>query len=100
MNKVLEAVAVRASIRCKENISHEQLMNIFRNKSVVDISKYQQYLYGFFEEVYPSLLLKYIQASSLKLKDIVLVYDMLPERGEKHKFREFLNNGQFQNITF
>ena len=68
MNKVLEAVAVRASIRCKENISHEQLINIFRNKSVVDISKYQQYLYGFFEEVYPSLLLKYIQASSLKLR--------------------------------
>ena len=95
MNNIKAAVEVRASIRCNTNISWQALVQIFKNKSKKIIIENQRYLYGFFEEVYPSLMLKFIHETGLTKEDIIAVFKILPDRGEKHKFDEVLLNGQF-----
>lgn len=40
-------------------------------------------------------MLKFINETGLTKNDIITVFRLLPDRGEKHKFEEVLLNGQF-----
>lgn len=99
MAKVIQAVVIRSSIRCRDNILPEKLIEIFKEKRGEDIKQYKQYLYGFFEEIYPSLLEKFLAATALKLSDVVSVFNSLPARGEKYRFQEYLDNGKFADSS-
>ena len=57
--------------------------------------EYQRYLYGFFEECYPGLIKKYMTEQNVTRNEIIDIFNLLPEQGEKYKFREALANGKF-----
>ena len=88
------ACQIRMSIRCKNEMSYQILTDIFKKKIPLK-QEYQRYLYGFFEECYPGLIKKYMTEQNVTRNEIIDIFNLLPEQGEKYKFREALSNGKF-----
>lgn len=87
------ACQVRMNIRCKKEMSFYELTKIFKKQIPLEKTHFR-YLYGFFEECYPSLIKKYMHEQGLTKDQIIYIYNLLPEQGEKAKFSEVIKNGQ------
>lgn len=88
------ACQVRMNIRCKKEMSYNVLTKIFKKEIPIKQEHYR-YLYGFFEECYPTLIKKYMSEQKISKAQILHIYNLLPPQGEKFKFGEVLKNGQF-----
>ena len=89
------ACQIRASIRCGTELSYTALAGIFKNEIAYDAKIHKRYLYGFFEECSPSLIKKFMEEQKISRNQIIHVFNMLPDQGEKYKFRKALANGKF-----
>ena len=87
IGKATLACVVRTNLRFKHEISPQKLVDIFKGKEK-KCSPYFLYLYGFFEECYPSLLHKFMQEQEITRQQILHVFSILPD-GEKFIGKEF-----------
>ena len=95
MSKVTQAVEVRMNIRCGTPMSWQTMVSIIKGDTKINLDEHGRYLYGFFEEVYPALMKKFIEEHDISRNEIITLFDQLPEHGEKCNFREALKNGEF-----
>lgn len=93
-NSASRVCQILANIRCGKKISYNVLKNIFK-KEIPLVQEYYRYLYCFFEECHPGLIKKFMKEQNITRKEIIDVFNFLPERGEKWNFRKALSNGEF-----
>ena len=93
-NAAAQICQIRMSIRCPKELSYTILTDIFKKKIMMK-KEYHNYLYGFFEECYPSLIKRYMVEQDITRDEILSIFNLLPDSGEKWKFRKALANGEF-----
>lgn len=94
-DKISMAVEVRMNIRTEKILNYKELVKILKNEIPLDLEKHKNYLYGFFEECYPKLIKNFIEIHNISREKVIDLFNQLPERGEKYKFKEALENGKF-----
>lgn len=94
-NKASLACQVRTNLRFNEDISYQTLAQIFKREISYDLKNHQDYLLGFFEECYPSLVKKFMDEQSISRQQILDVFNVLPAFGETYRFREAVEHGEF-----
>ena len=90
-----EVCQVRSNIRCEPVLDYNTMAKIFRKEIPFNLETHGRYFYVFFEECYPSLIKTFMQEQSISRSEIIDVFNTLPERGEKHKFRRSLQDAKF-----
>ena len=95
MSKVAKAVLVRTNIRFVEEVSLEHLIALLKSMSPHKDMKDHFYILAFFEEVYPSLMKKFMAEFSISREEILQVYHQYEGHGEMRAFSEALKNGRF-----
>lgn len=81
------------------NIRHDfmpisEITAVFQGKTPYS-EKYRYHLLEFFNEVPPSIMKRYMDEQHLTKEQIIKVFNLLPEGGEKMDFEEALRNGNF-----
>jgi hypothetical protein len=94
-NKASLACQVRMNIRCGTEMSYQTLTKILRNEIPYDEEVHQRYIFGFFDECYPSLMKKFMKEQSISRASIINLFNQLPDQGEKYNFERALKNGEF-----
>ena len=89
------ACQIRTNIRCEPEMTYQTLAAILRKEIPLNLEIHANYLYGFFEECYPKLMKKFMSEQNILREDIINIFYLLPERGEKNNFRKALINGEF-----
>lgn len=93
-NAASQVCQIRMSIRCAKELPYSVLTDIFKKKVAISREN-QNYLYGFFEECYPSLIKRYMIEQNITRDEILYIFNSLPESGEKWKFRKAVADGCF-----
>lgn len=95
LSKAAQAVEVRTNIRFVDAISASDLAALLKGKQLFSEKKQKYYILAFFEEIYPSLMKKFMAEFSISRSDILTLYHRYQEEGEMRKFREALADGKF-----
>ena len=90
-----EVCQVRANIRCEPALDYMTMAKIFKKEIPFNLEAHGRYFYGFFEECYPRLIKTFMQEQSITRSEIIDVFNILPERGEKHNFWRSLQDAKF-----
>ena len=95
ISNVSKAVWVRTNIRFIDTVSIERLVGLLKGDISDTGIKDHFYILAFFEEVYPSLMKKFMAEFSISREQILRMYDIYEEHGEMRAFRKALENGKF-----
>lgn len=95
LHKASLACQVRTNIRFEPELSYTEMTDIFLGKISFNLLKYGEYFYSFFDECSPNLIRKYMKEQNISRSNIISIFDKLPERSEKERFREAVDYGQF-----
>ncbi len=95
VSNVAKAVFVRTNIRFIDAISIERLVGLLKGEISHTVMKDHFYILAFFEEVYPSLMKKFMAEFSISREQILRMYHHYEDYGETRAFREALKNGKF-----
>ncbi len=85
---------VRASIRCFPELPYQEIIAVFKGTRPLTSDIYC-YFYGFFEECSPRLIKRFMEEENISRKQIVAIFDALPEIGEKYFFKKAMTEGEF-----
>jgi len=89
------ACQVMTNIRCKKEISYQEMTDIFKQNVGYDSNVHDIYFIGFFEECRPNMIKQFMREQDITRNQIMNIYDKVANFGETHKFREAVQNGEF-----
>ena len=95
LSKTARAVWVRTNIRFMDTVSIDHLIDLLKSDTPPAGGKDLFYILAFFEEVYPSLMKKFMKEFSISRSHILHLYHSYEGFGEMRKFKEALENGKF-----
>lgn len=95
ISKAAQAVEVRTNIRFVDAVHADDLAALLKGEKLFSEIKRKYYILAFFEEVYPSLMKKFMAEFSISRDDILTLYHRYQGEGEMRKFREALADGKF-----
>lgn len=95
LSKTAKAVWVRTNIRFMDTVSIDHLIDLLKTDTPPREGKDLFYILAFFEEVYPSLMKKFMKEYSISRSHILFLYHCYENFGEMRKFKEALADGQF-----
>lgn len=71
-----------------------QITAVFQGKEPYS-EKYKRALWEFFNEVPVSIMKRYMTEQRISREQIIAIFNILPDAGEKHSFERALQNGKF-----
>ena len=95
LSRTARAVWVRTNIRFMNTVSIDHLIDLLKTDTPPSEGKDLFYILAFFEEVYPSLMKKFMKEQSISRASIINLFNRLPDQGEKFNFERALKNGEF-----
>lgn len=95
LSKTALAVQVRMNIRFKKEMSAETLAVLLKKDVPYCEAEERKYILAFFEEVYPSLMKKFMQEYAVSRDQIIRMYKMYAHEGCMARFKGALDHGKF-----
>lgn len=95
LSRTARAVWVRTNIRFMNTVSIDHLIDLLKTGTPPSEGKDLFYILAFFEEVYPSLMKKFMQEYSISRSHILYLFHLYEDFGEMRKFKEALADGKF-----
>lgn len=95
LSKTALAVQVRMNIRFKKEMSTEKLAALLKKEVPYHEAEERKYILAFFEEVYPSLMRKFMEEYAVSRDQILRMYEIYADEGCMARFKGALLHGKF-----